>query len=110
MLINFKTHNETNTDPLPDEFVIMLKEMFRDMSNHTISNKIRPPENLRVKWNLTSMADYQLGRMLSAWQNFGIREFSAKYNRSTTDHQDIQIWHIAEESILELREYYKTLD
>ncbi len=110
MLINFKTHNETNTDPLPNEFVILLKEMFRDMSNHTISNKIRPPENLRVKWNLTSMADYQLGRMLSAWQNFGIREFSAKYHRSTTDHEDIEIGHIAEESILELREYYKTLD
>jgi hypothetical protein len=88
----------------------MLKEMFRDMSNHTISNKITPPEKLRAKWNLTSMADYQLGRMLSAWQLFGIREFFAKYNRSTTDYQDIQIWHIAEESILELREYYKTLD
>ena len=110
MLINFKTHNETNTDPLPNEFVIMLKEMFRDMSNHTISNKIIPPENLRIKWNLTSMADYQLGRMLSAWQNFGIREFSLKYHRSTTDHQDIEIWHIAEKSVLELREYYKTLD
>ena len=50
MLINFKTHNETNTDPLPNEFVIMLKEMFRDMSNHTISNKITPPENLRIKF------------------------------------------------------------
>ena len=110
MLINFKTHTETNTDPLPDEFVIMLKEMFRDTSNHTISNKIRPPENLRTKWNLTSMADYQLGRMLSAWQLLGIREFSLKYHRSTTDHQDVEIWHIVEESILELREYYKTLD
>ena len=110
MLINFKTHTETNTDPLPDEFVIMLKEMFRDTSNHTISNKIRPPENLRTKWNLTSMADYQLGRMLSAWQLLGIREFSLKYHRSTTDHQDVEIWHIAEESVLELREYYKTFD
>ena len=110
MLINFKTHNETNTDPLPNEFVILLKEMFRDMSNHTISNKIRPPENLRAKWNLISMADYQLGRVLSAWQNLGIREFSRKYHRSTTDHEDVEIWHIAEESILELREYWKTLD
>ena len=110
MLINFKTHYETNTDPLPNEFTVMLKEMFRDMSNHTISNKIRPSEKLIVKWNLTSMADYQLGRMLSAWQNFGIREFSRKYHRSTTDHEEVEIWHIAEESILELREYYKTLD
>ena len=110
MLINFKTHTETNTDPLPDEFVIMLKEMFRDTSNHTISNKIRPPENLRTKWNLTSMADYQLGRMLSAWQLLGIREFSLKYHRSTTDHEDVEIWHIVEESVLELREYYKTFD
>ena len=110
MLINFKTHNETNTDPLPDEFVILLKEMFRDTSNHTISNKIKPSEKLRVKWNLTSMADYQLGRMLSAWQLLGIREFSLKYHRSTTDHQDVEIWHIAEESVLELREYYKILD
>ena len=110
MLINFKTHNETNTDPLPNEFVIMLKEMFRDMSNHTISNKITPPENLRIKWNLISMADYQLGRMLSAWQHFGIREFSLKYHRATTDHEDVEIWHIAEESVLELREYYKILD
>ena len=110
MLINFKTHYETNTDPLPNEFVIMLKEMFHDMARHTISNKIRPSEKLRAKWNLTSMADYQLGRTLSAWQNFGIREFSAKYHRSTTDHEEVEIWHIAEESILELREYYKTLD
>ena len=110
MLINFKTHYETNTDPLPNEFTVMLKEMFRDMSNHTISNKIRSPENLRAKWNLISMADYQLGRVLSAWQNLGIREFSRKYHRSTTDHEDVEIWHIAEESILELREYCKTLD
>jgi hypothetical protein len=56
------------------------------------------------------MADYQLGRMLSAWQLLGIREFSLKYHRSTTDHQDVEIWHIAEDSVLELREYYKTLD
>ena len=110
MLINFKTQNETNTDPLPNEFVIMLKEMFRDMSNHTISNKITPHENLRTKWNLTSLADYQLGRMLSAWQNLGIHEFSRKYHRSTTDHEEVEILHIAEESILELREYYKALD
>lgn len=110
MLINFKTHNETNMDPLPSEFVVSLKEMFRDMSNHTISNKIRTCEKLRAKWNLTSMADYQLGRTLSAWQDFGIRQFSLKYHRSTTDYQDVEIWHLAEESILELREYYKILD
>ena len=110
MLTNFKTHYEINTDSLPSEFVIMLKEMFQDMSNHTISNKITPPENLRTRWNLISLADYQLGRMLSAWQNFGIREFSAKYNRTTTNHEENEIWHIAEESILELREYFKTLN
>ena len=110
MLFNFKTHNETNTDPLPNEFVIMLKEMFRNISNHTISNKIRPSEKLKAKWNLTSLADYQLGRVLSAWQDLGICEFSKKYHRSTTIHEEIEIWNIAEESILELREYHKTLD
>lgn len=110
MLINFKTHYETNTDPLPNEFVIMLKEMFHDMSNNIISNKIRPPENLRVKWNLVSMADYQTGRMLSVWQDLGIREFSRKYHRITTGHEDVQIWDIAEESFVELREYYKIMD
>ena len=110
MLFNFKTHYETNTEPLPDEFVIMLKEMFRDMNNHTISNKIRPSEKLRAKWNLTSIADYQLGRTLSAWQDLGIHEFSLKYHRSTTHHEEVEIWNLAEESVLELREYHKTLD
>ena len=110
MLINFKTHNETNTDPLPNEFVIMLKEMFEDMARHSISKKLGPSEKTKSKWHLTSPGDYELGRMLSAWQNFGMREFSAKYNRSTTNHQEIEIMHLVEESILELREYFKTLD
>lgn len=110
MLINFKTHYETNTDPLPNEFVILLKEMFRDMSRHTISNKLGPSEKTKSKWNLTRSGDYELGRMLSAWQNFGIREFSTMYHRTTTNHEEMEIWHIAEESILELREYFKTLD
>ena len=110
MLINFKTYSETNTDPLPNEFVIHLKKMFEEMSRQIISEKIRPPETIKIKWNLTSLADYQLGRMLPVWQDFGIHEFIKKYDRPTTDHQDVEIWDIAEVSFSDLREYYKTFD
>ena len=110
MLFNFKSHYETNTDPLPKEFVIMLKEMFRDISNHTISNKHKLHKKIISKWNLKSVADYQLGIMLCYWHHLGRQEFSAKYNRSTTDHQENEIIRIAEEYGLELHEEFKILD
>ena len=110
MMFNFKTKNETNTEPLPNEFVVMLKEMFADMSRQIIAEQIRPSETIRTKWNLPSLADYQLGRMLPVWQDFGIHEFSKKYHRSTTAHQDVKIWNLVEGSFSDLREYYKTFD
>ena len=110
MLFNFKTYSETNTDPLPNEFVIHIKKMFEDMSRQIISEKIRPPETIRIKWNLTSLGDYQLGIMLHFWLDFGMSEFTKKYGHPSTIHQDSEMWKIVQESFLELREYYKTFD
>jgi len=86
-----------------------LRKYLQERTNRLIEIKAEPPKSAYEKWDITSLGDFQFGRILESCTNDAMCMFGTKYDREWTDEEGREMQEIIDSSLIELRDYMKTL-
>lgn len=86
-----------------------LRRYVQERANRLIEIKAEPPKSAYEQWGITSLGDFQFGRILESCTRDAMDMFGIKYDREWTDDEGREMQEIINLSLLELREYMKSL-